>query len=76
MCENRKCYTQSYYKMYGMKQLKVYPVMESASTRAIVSAVTRRIGVAVLPYLLVEVLIVIGEQLSKETIGRILKGKN
>ena len=28
--------------------------MESASTRAIVSAVTRRIGVAVLPYLLVE----------------------
>jgi len=40
--------------MYGMKQLKVYPVMESASTRAIVSAVTRRIGVAVLPYLLVE----------------------
>ena len=37
---------------FGMKQLKVYPVMES--TRAIVSAVTRRIGVAVLPYLLVE----------------------
>ena len=37
-----------------MKQLKVYPVMESASTRAIVSAVTRRIGVAVLPYILVE----------------------
>lgn len=28
--------------------------MESASTRATVSAVTRRIGVAVLPYLLVE----------------------
>ena len=54
MCENRKCYTQTYYKMYGMKQLKVYPVMESASTRATVSAVTRRIGVAVLPYLLVE----------------------
>ena len=39
---------------FGMKQLKVYPVMESASTMAIVSAVTRRIGVAVLPYLLVE----------------------
>lgn len=39
---------------FKMKQLTVRPLMESASTRAIVSAVSRRIGVAVLPYLLVQ----------------------
>lgn len=39
---------------FEMKQLNVHPMMESASTQAIVSAVASRIGVAVLPYLLVK----------------------